>query len=162
MKIRFVFILAIGALAMSSLAANPPLAKRVDATFVTLDGKTFVKTASWRGKPTLIAFWDQYCAPCLGELQRLPMLAGNIPDWRIATVALGEVNGARRQLRKTPIKTGLILAASTQAAPLLRRFGNNSGALPYTVALSAEGKLCGTLSGPLTTEAVAAFKRACV
>jgi thiol-disulfide isomerase/thioredoxin len=162
MKKPAVLIAAITALAWTPLAANPPLAKKIDATFVTLDGAAFVKTASWRGKPTLVAFWDQYCAPCLGELQRLPMLVGNIPDWRIATVALGEVNGARRQLRKTPIKIGLILAASTEAAPLLRRFGNNSGALPYTVALSAEGKLCGTLSGPLTTEAVAAFKRACV
>jgi thiol-disulfide isomerase/thioredoxin len=159
--VRLLVTLCALALAAHPVAAKAPASTPLDVSFVTLYGKAFVKAATWRGQPTLIAFWDQYCAPCISELQQLPKIAAEVQDWRIATVAVGEAAGARRQLQKTPIKIGLILAASGEPGPLLRRFGNTTGALPYTAALNANGRLCATLSGPLTSQSIASFRAAC-
>ncbi len=132
-----------------TLAALPAFAAgRPDFTLARLDGSGFARLAELPPRPTLINFWRADCPPCVRELPLL-LAAAEEGRFRLVTVALQSRSETRVFWPQTPGQPEIHLALLAPANPagLLRRFGNRSGALPYSVMLDVAGHRCARHSG---------------
>lgn len=115
-------------------------AEAIDFQLPTLDGGT-LRTADFRGKILVINFWAPWCAPCLREIPLLKAVrdrhAGQI---EVLGIAMDEVDTVRRYVSEQQIAYPIALAAVTDFA-LMRAYGNDRDALPFTVILDAQGRL---------------------
>jgi thiol-disulfide isomerase/thioredoxin len=95
-----------------------------------------------RGKPVVINFWATWCAPCVEEMPQLSSLAQETRDTGVRFVGLGVDNqdAIARFSARLPVSYPLVVANATGAF-LAGRFGNAAGGLPFTVVLSAAGKV---------------------
>lgn len=94
-----------------------------------------------RGRVVVLNFWAPWCAPCLREIPLLKQLRdeheGRI---EILGVALDEADIVRRYVSEQAIAYPIALADITDFA-LMRAYGNDRDALPFTVILDAQGRL---------------------
>lgn len=102
------------------------------------------------GASRIITFWRSDCAPCLHELAILPVIAERQPALSIlvlvlkddGTAAAAIARDAHPNLRLQHVKAG-------EEAVLFRQYGDTNQALPYSVAVAADGRLCGRHVGLL-------------
>ncbi|MFO1493555.1 MAG: redoxin domain-containing protein [Lysobacterales bacterium] len=115
-------------------------AEAIDFELPGLDGAR-LSTADFRGKVLVINFWAPWCAPCLREIPLLKAVrerhAGQV---EILGVAMDEAETVRRYVSEQQIAYPIALAAVTDFA-LMRAYGNDRDALPFTVILDARGRL---------------------
>lgn len=114
-----------------------------------LDGSGFLRLGAEGKRATVINFWDTQCPPCLEEM---PMLERLSQEWKGVLwvgVSLSTVDATRRYLRAHPVSY-VQLKASQDTKAMLRRAGNISGTLPYTVLLAPAGAVCATHTGAVT------------
>jgi thiol-disulfide isomerase/thioredoxin len=126
-----------------------------------LDGAGFVRLADFPDRPVLLNFWGSECPPCVRELPLLFAQARLNPGLQFLGIAVDDRADANRfLLRQTPTYPQLI--AGPQPEVLLRRFGNRSSALPYTVMLNRQHQICATHLGELDAAWLDSARRACV
>jgi peroxiredoxin len=104
--------------------------------------------ASWRGKQLIVNFWATWCAPCVEEMPLLQALADQMQSSNVAVVgiAVDEPDNIRQFRREHGIRFDL-LAAGFEGMELAQRLGNPDPVLPYTVLISADGRVMGQYSG---------------
>ena len=128
--------------------------------FSMLDGSE-TTLAPWLGKQALAVFWRSDCAPCLKELELLPVLAQRNPDLPFLLITLQDVQSTKTHLPHLPANVH-ILMAKEDGRKVLTAFGNDRIlALPYSVMLDAKAKPCGKQYGILSAETIGQWRKQC-
>ena len=129
------------------------VAKRGDAvppmTLQAPDGTDVALPDAWAGKPTLVNLWASWCAPCLKEMPELQAYASEqAPNGvQVVGIALDDAASAKDMLQRLGIAYPNLLDAPSPTDAGVR-LGNPAGVLPYSVLVSAEGRVLKTRIGP--------------
>ncbi|HKX37136.1 MAG TPA: TlpA disulfide reductase family protein [Burkholderiales bacterium] len=127
-----------GVLALQSRSGAADL---LAAHFQDLEGRPR-RLLEWQGRALLCNFWATWCAPCREEVPLLVAAKQQLPanGPKIVGISIDSVDKVREFAVKYKINYQLLMADAT-AIGLLRRLGNSSGGLPYTVTLDRSGVL---------------------
>ena len=119
---------------------------------------TLRSVAEWDGKLLILNFWATWCPPCLEEIPTFVRLQSEFADQGVQFlgIALDSQDNARNFLREHSVNYPS-LHGQSDAIELGKRYGNTIGALPYTVAISREGKILMTHHGVLDEAAARAL-----
>lgn len=117
-----------------------------------------VQAQAFRGKPLLVNFWASWCPPCVEEL---PLIAdffrkNQSNGWQVLALAIDRPAAVQGFLQKMPLEFPVGLAGTT-GVELGRRLGNPSGALPFSVAIGAQGNILQRRLGRLRSEELGAW-----
>lgn len=147
---------------LEAKAPSPPagviVAKRGDIvptmTLATTDGMQSEIPDAWAGKATLVNLWASWCAPCLKEMPELQAFADEQPanGTQVVGIALDDAASARAMLDRLDISYANLVDAPGPADASVR-MGNPAGVLPYSVLVSAEGRVLKTKIGPFEDKA---------
>ena len=147
---------ALALVCSAGLAASPAMTLELPR----LDGTAFVRLDDHAGRPVLLNFWSSDCGPCIVEMPMLFDQALRQPGLQFLGIAVDQRAAATRFLAgRKPTYPQLI--ASTQPDVLMRRFGNKTGALPFTVVVDARHVVCASRLGAVDADWIAAAARAC-
>ena len=126
--------------------------------FGRLDG-SWLALQSLRGRPLLLNFWATWCAPCVAEMPELDRLA---QEWQgsatVLGIAIDQEPAVRRFLGSKPVSFPIVLGGSEGLA-LARALGNDAGGLPFSLLISADGRLLGRKLGASSREDLQAWSR---
>jgi len=102
----------------------------------------------WSGQVLVCNFWATWCPPCVEEIPILgearKKFAANGVE--VVGIAVDSAANVAKFAKKTPL-TYPILVADAQGLDLLRKLGNRSGGLPFTVVLDRSGSIVETKLG---------------
>lgn len=113
--------------------------------------------SQFRGKPLVVNFWASWCGPCVAEMPSLATLhkqyeAKGVNFVGIAVDTPPNVQGF---LAKVKVNYPLVVAGFG-GSDLARQFGDEQGALPFTVVIDASGKVRSTMLGQIKPAKLAA------
>jgi len=138
-------------------AAPPPMSLQLPL----LDGSRFVKLSELTDRAVVLNFWGSECPPCVREMPLLASLSSQYADVQFLGVATDSRELAMRFVdRFRPPYPQLI--ATSRADVLMRRFGNTTGGLPYTVVLTPSHQLCAAHVGEVDASWIAGAISRCV
>ena len=143
--------------AMEASAPKPPadlpVARRGEAIptlrLPTLDGSTVELPAAHAGKPILVNLWASWCGPCIEEMPELDRFAASqgANGTQVVGIALDDAEAVQAFLKRVPVRYTILLdEAGPRDAGV--QLGNPKGVLPYTVLISADGRLIKQKIGP--------------
>ena len=146
----------LGALAEAS-APEPPagvsVAHRGDAVpelvLRDLDGHPAAFPGALAGRPLLVNVWASWCGPCIEEMPELQRFAATqgAGGVQVVGIALDEASAVRAFLQRVPVDYPVLVDAPGPADAGVR-LGNPRGVLPYSVLVSADGRLLKQRIGP--------------
>ena len=133
--------------------ADLPVARRGEAIptlrLPTLDGSTVELPAAHAGKPILVNLWASWCGPCIQEMPELDRFAASqgANGTQVVGIALDDAEAVQAFLKRVPVRYTILLdEAGPRDAGV--QLGNPKGVLPYTVLISADGRLIRQKIGP--------------
>ena len=120
--------------------------------FDTPAGETLSMKAL-QGRPLVINFWATWCTPCIEEMPLIDAFfrENESKGWQVVGLAIDQPSGVRQFLTQFPVnyKIGL---AGLNGTELSKMLGNDTGGLPFTVVLDANGQLLQRKLGKLTPD----------
>ena len=101
---------------------------------------TSLALASLKGRPLLVNFWATWCPPCVEEMPLLDAFwrQNAAKGWEVIGLAVDQPSAVRTFLQRTPVGFPIGFAG-LEGTGLARSLGNQTGGLPYTVVLGADG-----------------------
>ena len=114
-----------------------------------LEGRAVTLPGTYAGRPILINFWASWCAPCvkeMPELQRFSAAQGR-NGVQVVGIALDDRAAVRAFLQRVAVSYPILLDAPGPADASVR-LGNPKGVWPYSVLVSADGRLLKQRIGP--------------
>ena len=147
-------LIGIGAAVLGFSAARflkiPPVAAptaTTDFALRDLAGKTH-GLADWRGKVVLLNFWATWCPPCRREIPLFIDLQRRYEKQGLQIVGISVDNpeAVARYWQEMHINYPLLIADET-TYELMAAYGNRQGGLPYSVLITADGKIAGVKIG---------------
>ena len=136
-----------------AVPAGVIVAKRGDIvptmTLAAFDGTSIEIPKAWAGEPTLVNLWASWCAPCLKEMPELQAFASEqgTNGVQVVGIALDDLEPAKVMLARLDVTYPNLIDAPGPADAGVR-LGNPAGVLPYSVLVSAEGRIVKTKIGP--------------
>jgi len=115
------------------------------------------KISEWQGKVLLVNFWATWCPPCVAEMPELEQLQADRGSKGLQIIGIGidSPSNIREFAEKHKI-TYPLLVGGLQGTEVSRGFGNESGGLPFTVLIGADGSVKQTYMGRLDLQKVRA------
>lgn len=100
------------------------------------------RVSDWQGKVVICNFWATWCAPCREEIPMLVDLRAQYAakGFEVLGIAVDNAANVREFAAKYPISYP-VLIAEAGGLDLIRKLGNNAGALPFTVVLDRRGEI---------------------
>lgn len=125
-------------------------AHRADFVLTDMDGNRR-HIDEWRDKVIILNFWATWCAPCLEEI---PMFIELQQRYRASGVqfigiALQDAEEVRGYSEAVNIPYPLLFGGD-EVIKIGRQYGNEIGAIPYTVMVDREGKIAFQKRGALS------------
>lgn len=116
--------------------------------------------ATLRGRPLLVNFWATWCAPCIREMPALDRFAREFQSkgLQVVGIAVDQDKPVRDFLGQNRVGYSIALAGF-DGITLSRRLGNEGGALPFTVAFDAAGRVARRHLGETRYEMLADWGR---
>lgn len=116
---------------------------------------------AWKGQPMLVNFWATWCAPCVKEMPELDALQKKYPKVRFVGIGVDSAANMQKFVEKVQVSYPLwVLGAG--GIDVLRKLGNPSGGLPFTVVFNADGginrKILGEIQPQDLDQALAGLK----
>lgn len=112
-----------------------------------------VQLDRWRGQLLVVNFWATWCAPCKEEIPGFIEVQRDLPSGRASIIGIAIDSAANVSEFATTAQFNYpILIGGANTIELLRRLGNPTGGLPYTLILGADGKVIATHLGVITPE----------
>jgi thiol-disulfide isomerase/thioredoxin len=106
--------------------------------------------SEWRGKILVCNFWATWCAPCREEIPLLVAARAKYASQGVEIVGIAVDNASKvSEFSRSMGVTYPILLSEADGLELMRRLGNTSGGLPYTVFLDREGRVAHRKLGAL-------------
>jgi thiol-disulfide isomerase/thioredoxin len=124
------------------------------------DGRRLELAALTAGRPALVNVWATWCGPCVKEMPMLDAFhrAQGPNGMQVVGIALDDAGAVREFMTRHRIGyTSLVDAPGTADAGV--RLGNPRGVLPYSVLVSAEGRILEQWVGPLEQDDLDAWTR---
>lgn len=111
-------------------------------------------------RPHAVVVWMESCAPCLDELRHLREISDRTPGWSYVTLALDAPDVARAAL---PAQAAFAAAwvAEGKPAEVLALLNPGLAALPMTIALSPNGRVCARRVGLLGSDIINGWTAQC-
>lgn len=112
---------------------------------------TPIDMGRFRAKTVVINFWAPWCAPCVEEMPELTALSEAVAAKNIHFVGIGIDSAQNIREFSTKVAVSYPLAvAGFGGTELARAFGNEIGALPFTVIVTPEGNISYRKTGQVT------------
>ncbi|HTJ91606.1 MAG TPA: TlpA disulfide reductase family protein [Pararobbsia sp.] len=126
------------------------------ATTLPAPDNTQQALSQFKGKALVVNFWASWCGPCIAEMPALSALhkqyaAKGINFVGIAVDTAPNVQGF---VHRVNVNYPLVIAGFG-GGDLARQFGDEQGALPFTVVIDASGKVRSTTLGQVKPEKLA-------
>lgn len=98
--------------------------------------------SQWQGRPLIVNFWAPWCAPCVEEMPDLQRFRDEHRSGGLEVIGIGIDSATNiRQFRDEHKITLPLLVAGMGGSALSNLVGNSAGVLPYTVLISADGRV---------------------
>ena len=116
-----------------------------------------IRDRAWASKPTLVNVWASWSAPCLKEMPDLQAFSAQhaANGVQVVGIALDDAPPARAMLTRLGVTYPNLMDAPGPADAGVR-LGNPAGVLPYSVLVSADGRVLKTRIGPFANQAAIA------
>lgn len=113
----------------------------------------------FRGRPLVVNFWATWCPPCVKEMPELDQFARQFAGrgWQVLGIAIDQAPAVQKFLQQTPVGFPVVLADTGVGLEWVRRLGNPSGGLPFTVVFGADGRIARRKLGPTTLDELASW-----
>lgn len=125
-----------------------------------LNGKPADMPKAYAGRPLLINVWASWCGPCIEEMPELQRFHAEQGEngVQVVGIALDDEAAVREFLTRIPVSYPLFVdAAGPRDAGV--RLGNPKGVLPYSVLISADGRLLKQRIGPFDHGEIAGWAK---
>ena len=125
-----------------------------------LDGPGFDLPADFAGRPLLVNVWASWCGPCIKEMPELDRFARAQGDGgvQVLGLALDDPQAVREFLQRIPVGYAQAIDAPGPADAGVQ-LGNPKGVLPYSILVSADGRLLKQKIGPFEDGEIDAWTR---
>lgn len=111
------------------------------ATLVDLEGRPR-RLSEWHGRILVCNFWATWCAPCREEIPLLMAAREKYAAAGVEIVGIAIDKAANVRDFSATFKISYpILLAEAEGIDLMRKLGNNTGGLPYTVVTDRRGNV---------------------
>ena len=137
-------------------SASLAFAQPKDLELFSIRNGESVQLSQLPSQITLINFWRSDCPPCVKELPMLVQSANSL-GFRLMTVSVQTLTETKSLWQVVPGNPNQHIALLAPSNPngLLRRFGNNSGAIPHSVLLNAQNEICSKRTGEINEKWIA-------
>jgi thiol-disulfide isomerase/thioredoxin len=114
-----------------------------------LGGSRIDLPAQFTGRPLLVNVWASWCGPCIREMPELADYARKqgANGTQVLGIALDDAEAVRTFLQRVPVDYPIALDTPGPRDAGVR-LGNRRGVLPYSVLVSADGRLLKQHLGP--------------
>ncbi|MFF7398569.1 TlpA family protein disulfide reductase [Achromobacter sp. NPDC008082] len=92
----------------------------------------------FKGQPMVVNFWATWCAPCVKEMPELDALQKKYPHVRFVGIGVDTAANIQKFVEKVQVSYPLWVIGAG-AIDTLRKLGNPSGGLPFTIVFNADG-----------------------
>ena len=117
--------------------AGDPVAGLMQMQLPDLNGAS-QSLSGWKGQPIVVNFWATWCAPCVREMPELDALQKKYPHVRFVGIGVDSAANMQKFVEKVQVSYPLWVIGAG-AIDTLRKLGNPSGGLPFTIVFNADG-----------------------
>lgn len=141
-------------------AAGATSTQPLEFELATLDGARFVKVSDFPDRMVLVNVWGSECPPCVKETPLLNAQSHKYPSVQFLGVGTDDRLMSLRFVDAYRVDYPQ-LQAPKDPSGLLRRLGDPHGALPFTVLLDKEHRICAQHAGAVDEEWLATAVHVC-
>ena len=125
-----------------------------------LDGATVEVPGDFAGRPILVNVWASWCGPCIQEMPELERFHAEqgANGTQVVGIALDDADAVAAFLERVPVSYPLLIDAPGPRDAGVQ-LGNPKGVLPYSVLVSADGRLLRQRIGPFAHGEISEWAR---